>query len=41
MPDQIAEEVIEERHQRLLAEINRIAMAKFEALVGSIVEVLV
>ena len=41
MPDQIAEEVIEERHQRLLAEINRIAMAKFEALVGGLVEVLV
>ena len=41
MPDQVAEEVIEERHQRLLAEINRMAMAKFEALVGGLVEVLV
>ncbi|MEY2788594.1 MAG: hypothetical protein RLZZ34_1737, partial [Verrucomicrobiota bacterium] len=41
MPDQLAEEVIEDRHQRLLAEINRMAMAKFEAHVGGLVEVLV
>jgi tRNA-2-methylthio-N6-dimethylallyladenosine synthase len=41
MPDQLPEEVIEERHQRLLAEINRMAMAKFEAHLGGLVEVLV
>ena len=41
MPDQLPEEVIEDRHQRLLAEINRMAMARFEAHVGGLVEVLV
>ncbi|MCE2826387.1 MAG: tRNA (N6-isopentenyl adenosine(37)-C2)-methylthiotransferase MiaB [Verrucomicrobium sp.] len=41
MPGQLPEEVIEDRHQRLLAEINRMALAKFEAHVGGLVEVLV
>lgn len=41
MPGQLPEEVIEERHQRLLAEINRMALATFEAHVGGLVEVLV
>jgi tRNA-2-methylthio-N6-dimethylallyladenosine synthase len=41
MPDQLPEELIEERHQRLLAIINEIAMKKFEAHVGGLVEILV
>ena len=41
MTGQLPEEVIEDRHQRLLAEINRMALAKFEAHVGGLVEVLV
>ena len=41
MPGQLPEEVIEDRHQRLLADINRMALTKFEAHVGGLVEVLV
>jgi tRNA-2-methylthio-N6-dimethylallyladenosine synthase len=41
MPDQLPEELIEERHARLLEMINRIAAAKYEALVGRTVEILV
>jgi tRNA-2-methylthio-N6-dimethylallyladenosine synthase len=41
MADQLPEEVIEERHQRLLAVINEMAMAKYHALVGQEVEILV
>lgn len=41
MVDQIPQEVIEERHARLLREVNRIASAKTHAFVGKTVEVLV
>ena len=41
MPDQIPEEVIEERHQRLLGAIDELALLKYDALVGQRVEILV
>ena len=41
MPDPLPEALIEERHARLLGMINRIAAAKYEALVGRTVEILV
>ncbi len=41
MPDQIAPEVREERFQRLLALVNEVAAAKYQALVGSRMEILV
>ena len=40
MAEQLSERVKEERNQRLLAVVNRIAMAKHEALVGSRQQVL-
>ena len=41
MDGQVPEEVIEERHQRLLAVINELALAKYQELVGTEVEILV
>jgi len=41
MPDQLPEAVIEERHRRLLAVIDELALAKFDAQVGRMVEILV
>ena len=41
MPDPVPQTVIEERHSRLLDLINRLASAKFAALVGQTVEILV
>jgi len=41
MPGQLPEEVIEERHRRLLTLINEIAARKYAALVGQTVEILV
>jgi tRNA-2-methylthio-N6-dimethylallyladenosine synthase len=41
LPNPIAEEVIEARHQHLLGVINEIALRKYEELVGQTVEVLV
>lgn len=41
MPDQLPEEVIEERHARLLAEINSIGKARYERFLGRTVQVLV
>jgi len=41
LPDQIPLEVIEERHARLLLAVNQIATAKYQALVGATVEILV
>ena len=41
MADQIPQEVIEERHERLLALINTIAAAKYERFVGRQVQILV
>ncbi len=41
MPDQIPEEVIEERHRRLLGAIDELALLKYDALVGQRVEILV
>jgi tRNA-2-methylthio-N6-dimethylallyladenosine synthase len=41
MPDQVAEEVKEERHQRLLSEVNARAGKKYQAMVGQQVEILV
>lgn len=41
MPGALPQEVIEERHARLLAQVNRIGQARYEALVGQEVEVLV
>lgn len=40
MPDQIAPEVVRERYQRLLAEVDRIAAEENRALVGREVEVM-
>jgi len=41
MPDQIPEEVIEERHRRLLDRVNAVGLAKYHALVGRTLEILV
>jgi tRNA-2-methylthio-N6-dimethylallyladenosine synthase len=41
MPNQVPEELREERHQRLLALVNEIAARRFQALVGQRVEILV
>ena len=41
MPDQLAEEVIEDRHERLLAWVNDVAAAKYEQFVGRQVQILV
>ena len=41
MPDQIPDEVIEERHARLLTRINEIGAQRYERFVGQQVEVLV
>ena len=41
MPDQLPEEVIEERHARLLELVNRIGKQKYEAFVGQPVQILV
>ena len=41
MPDQLPEAVIEERHARLLNLINELALAKYHALIGETVEILV
>ena len=41
MPDQIPEALIEDRHRRLLDRVNAVGIAKFHALVGRTVEILV
>ena len=41
MPDPVPQEIIEDRHARLLALINRLASAKYQSLVGENVEILV
>ena len=41
MPDQIPEELREERHQRLLALVNEIAARRYQALIGRRMEILV
>jgi tRNA-2-methylthio-N6-dimethylallyladenosine synthase len=41
MPDQLPEAVIEERHQRLMTLTNELAARKYDALIGSTVEILV
>ena len=41
MENQLPEQVIEERHARLLAEINSIGKARYERYLGRTVEVLV
>jgi tRNA-2-methylthio-N6-dimethylallyladenosine synthase len=41
MPNQVPEELREERHQRLLALVNEIAGRRYKALVGRRVEILV
>jgi tRNA-2-methylthio-N6-dimethylallyladenosine synthase len=41
MPNQVPEELREERHQRLLALVNEIASRRYQALVGRRVEILV
>jgi len=41
LPHQLPEEVIEERHARLLTTVNEIASRKYAELVGSTVEILV
>jgi tRNA-2-methylthio-N6-dimethylallyladenosine synthase len=41
MPDQVSQQVCEERHQRLLALINEIGRRKYAAHVGRIVTILV
>lgn len=41
MPDQVPQPVIEERHSRLLAQVNEIASAKLQRLTGRTVQVLV
>jgi tRNA-2-methylthio-N6-dimethylallyladenosine synthase len=41
MENPVAEDVIEDRHQRLLTIINDIAMRRYEALVGRTQEILV
>ena len=41
MADQLSEEIIEERHARLLAEINSIGKSRYERFLGRTVEVLV
>ena len=41
MPDQVPQDVIEERHLRLLNRINDIATAKYRRLVGRTVQILV
>ena len=41
MPDQLPEELIEERHRRLFQWINELAAAKYQAVVGQTVEILV
>ncbi len=40
MPDQLPEEVIEERHRKLLVIINDLAARKYEAMVGQTVQIL-
>jgi tRNA-2-methylthio-N6-dimethylallyladenosine synthase len=41
MPNQVPEELREERHQRLLALVNEIAARRYQALIGRRVEILV
>jgi tRNA-2-methylthio-N6-dimethylallyladenosine synthase len=41
MPDQIAPELIEERHQQLLEVINALALKKYDDLIGRTVQILV
>jgi tRNA-2-methylthio-N6-dimethylallyladenosine synthase len=41
MPDQLPEEIIEERHARLLELVNSIGKRKYEAFVGQPVQILV
>ena len=41
MPNPVPQDLIEERHARLLALINRLASAKYQSLVGKTVEILV
>jgi tRNA-2-methylthio-N6-dimethylallyladenosine synthase len=41
MPDQLPEELIEERHRRLFQWINELAAVKYQAVVGQTVEILV
>jgi tRNA-2-methylthio-N6-dimethylallyladenosine synthase len=41
MPDQVPSEIIEERHARLLTQINEIGLAHYETLVGTRQQILV
>jgi tRNA-2-methylthio-N6-dimethylallyladenosine synthase len=41
MPDQLPKEVIEERHRRLFDVVNETGMARYQALVGKTVQILV
>ncbi|MDX1952450.1 MAG: tRNA (N6-isopentenyl adenosine(37)-C2)-methylthiotransferase MiaB [Verrucomicrobiota bacterium] len=41
MPDQVAEEVKEERHARILELVNRISATRYQGMVGKRVEILV
>ena len=41
LPDQVPQEILEERNQRLLALVNEIGARKFDAFVGRTVPVLV
>jgi tRNA-2-methylthio-N6-dimethylallyladenosine synthase len=41
MPDQVPQNVIEERHARLLDTVNQVAQQKLEVMVGRQVQVLV
>ena len=41
MPDQISQEVIEDRHARLLAAVNAVATARLQDFTGQIVQILV
>jgi tRNA-2-methylthio-N6-dimethylallyladenosine synthase len=41
LPGQLPEEVIEERHQRLMTHLNEIAARRYERLVGQTVQILV
>jgi tRNA-2-methylthio-N6-dimethylallyladenosine synthase len=41
MPDQLPKEVVQERYERLLAQVNRIAWEENQKLIGSEVEVLI
>ncbi|MSU62187.1 MAG: tRNA (N6-isopentenyl adenosine(37)-C2)-methylthiotransferase MiaB [Pedosphaera sp.] len=41
MPDQVPQEIIEDRHTRLLARVNEISVAKYQSFTGQHVQILV